>query len=269
MRITPLILALILAGCSSTPPNDDRYSIADDVAPTSSPTLDHIEDAQPRYEPYSLAGNKDYTLRGKHYQIVRGNHAFTETGDASWYGQKFHGHKTSNGEIYDMYSMTAAHKTLPLPSYVKVTNTRNGKVAIVRVNDRGPFHDGRIIDLSMAAATKLDVIKYGTAPVKIEVIRIDKPDNPDEWQSANPNEYFVQLAAVTNAEKAQQTAKTLEAEFNTPIDIKKADNAEIFRLRLGPYIDRDEAMAQRDKAKAQRYPQAFIITSTRELEPKS
>ncbi|MGF1739349.1 septal ring lytic transglycosylase RlpA family protein [Photobacterium satsumensis] len=268
MRISPLFLVLILAGCSSAP-STERYDLADDVAPESSPTLDHIEDAQPRYEPQSLAGNKDYTLRGKHYQIVQGEQPFVEEGNASWYGQKFHGHKTSNGEIYDMYSMTAAHKTLPLPSYVKVTNTNNGKSAIVRVNDRGPFHDGRIIDLSMAAAARLDVIKHGTAPVKIELIRVEKPDNPNEWQSANPNLYFVQLAAVTDADKAEQIAKQLEQDFDTSVDLKKADSAEIYRLRLGPYIDRDEATSQRDKAKAGQYPQAFIITSKRELEPKS
>ncbi|KLV06459.1 rare lipoprotein A [Photobacterium aquae] len=268
MRITPIFLALLIAGCSSTP-SDERYELADDVAPTSSPTLDHIEDAQPRYEPFSLAGNKDYTLRGKDYKIVRGDQPFIEEGYASWYGQKFHGHKTSNGEIYDMYSMTAAHKTLPLPSYVKVTNTKNGKTAIVRVNDRGPFHDGRIIDLSMAAAARLDVIKNGTAPVRIELIRIAKPANPDEWQSANPNFYFVQLAAVTDAEKAEAMAAQLKQEFASPIDTQKSDAGEVYRLRLGPFIDRDEAVSLRDKAKSSHYPQAFIITSKRELEPKS
>ncbi|HAH03554.1 MAG TPA: septal ring lytic transglycosylase RlpA, partial [Vibrio sp.] len=97
---------------------------------------------------------------------------FTEKGKASWYGKKFHGHLTSNGEIYDMYSMSAAHKTLPIPSYVKVTNTDNNKTTIVRINDRGPFHEGRIIDLSYAAAYKLDVLRTGTANVEIEVITV-------------------------------------------------------------------------------------------------
>lgn len=267
MRAYPILLLLLLAGCSSTPSNE-RYDITDDVAPESSPTLDHIEDAQPRYESKSLAGNKDYTLRGQDYKIVDTKAEFSEEGYASWYGQKFHGHKTSNGEIYDMYSMTAAHKTLPLPSYVKVTNTNNGKSAIVRVNDRGPFHEGRIIDLSMAAAAKLDVIKHGTSPVKIELIHVPKPDSPDEWQSANPHHYFVQLAAVTNEAKAQQIAKQLELDFATQVNLKKAESAEVYRLRLGPYLDREEAISQRDKAKTGRYPEAFIITSQRELEQK-
>ncbi|WP_299021787.1 septal ring lytic transglycosylase RlpA family protein [uncultured Photobacterium sp.] len=267
MRAYSLLFLLLLAGCSSTPSNE-RYDLADDVAPKSSLTLDHIEDAQPRYESQSLAGNKDYTLRGKDYKIVDNNNEFTQEGYASWYGQKFHGHKTSNGEIYDMYSMTAAHKTLPLPSYVKVTNTSNGKVVIVRVNDRGPFHEGRVIDLSMAAAAKLDVIKNGTAPVKIELIRVAKPESPDEWQSANPHFYFVQLAAVTDENKAKQMAQQLEQDFATQVDLKKADAAEVYRLRLGPYLDRDEAITQRDKAKTSLYPGAFIITSQRELEQK-
>lgn len=265
MRVTPFLWLILLAGCSSVSEHK-RYDMADDAAPESSPTLNHIEDAQPRYEPQSLAGNKDYTLRGKDYQIVDTRQPFTEEGFASWYGKKFHGHQTSNGEIYDMYSMTAAHKTLPLPSYVKVTNTRNGKSAVVRVNDRGPFHDGRIIDLSMAAATKLDVIKHGTAPVKIELIRIPKPASNDEWQSANPNIYFVQLAAVTDQARAQAMAKQLAQDFATPVDMIKADAAEVYRLRLGPYIDRDEAIAQRDKAQSGPYPKAFIISAQRQPE---
>ena len=267
MRAYPILLLLFLAGCSSTT-SSERYDIADDVAPESSPTLDHIENAQPRYESRSLAGNKDYTLRGQDYKIVDANTVFTEEGDASWYGKKFHGHKTSNGEIYDMYSMTAAHKTLPLPSYVKVTNTDNGKTAIVRVNDRGPFHEGRIIDLSMAAAAKLDVVKHGTAPVKIELIQVPKPESSDEWQSANPHFYFVQLAAVTDEIKAKKMAMQLEQDFSTQVDLEKAESAEVYRLRLGPYLDRDEAIFQRDKAKTNLYPQAFIITSQRELEQK-
>lgn len=118
--------------------------------------------------------------------------------------------------------MTAAHKTLPLPSYVKVTNTDNGKTAVVRVNDRGPFHEGRIIDLSMAAAAKLDVVKHGTAPVKIELIQVPKPESSDEWQSANPHFYFVQLAAVTDEIKANEIAAQLEQDFATQVDLKKS-----------------------------------------------
>ena len=132
--------ALILAGCSSQKAQEGRYELESDVAPETPLSVEHIEDAHPKYEPYSLGGNSNYTLRGQDYKIIRDAKGFKEKGKASWYGEKFQGHLTSNGEIYDMYSMTAAHKTLPLPSFVKVTNTDNGKSTIVRVNDRGPFH---------------------------------------------------------------------------------------------------------------------------------
>ncbi|MEI8594944.1 septal ring lytic transglycosylase RlpA family protein [Photobacterium sp. Hal280] len=258
-----LSVTLLMAGCSTT--HSDRYQIKDDRAPESSPTLDHIEDAQPRYEPKSLAGNKDYTLRGQAYTIVPAEQPFSEEGLASWYGKKFHGHKTSNGEIYDMYSMTAAHKTLPLPSYVRVTNTSNGKSAIVRVNDRGPFHEGRIIDLSMAAATKLDVVGHGTAPVKIELLQMPQPDSTAEWQSANPKWFFVQLAAFSDPNKAQLAAQKLKSEFNTQVDVKKAESAAVYRLRLGPYLDSGEAEVQRNKARASQFPEAFVVSEQREL----
>ncbi len=138
MRYLILILSLLLAACAD---NNSRYSQTNDEAPESVPDLSHIEDAQPRYEPYSLQGNRDYTVNGQRYQVVQNPGDFSQKGIASWYGKKFHGHLTSNGEVYDMFSMTAAHKTLPLPSYVEVTNLDNGKKAIVRVNDRGPFHE--------------------------------------------------------------------------------------------------------------------------------
>ena len=165
-------LAILINGCSSQKPTG-RYDIDSDIAPDAPISVEHLEDAHPQYEPYSLGGNIQITLaRGEDYKIVKETEGFTEKGKASWYGKKFHGHLTSNGEIYDMYSMSAAHKTLPIPSYVKVTNTDNNKTTIVRINDRGPFHEGRIIDLSYAAAYKLDVLRTGTANVEIEVITV-------------------------------------------------------------------------------------------------
>ncbi|GAB6264397.1 septal ring lytic transglycosylase RlpA family protein [Photobacterium sp. CCB-ST2H9] len=261
--IFSLCFTLLLAGCSTTS-TSDRYQIKEDRAPDSSPTLDHIEDAQPRYEAKSLAGNVNYNLNGQHYTILPSDQPFTQEGLASWYGKKFHGHQTSNGEIYDMYSMTAAHKTLPLPSYVRVTNRNNGKTAIVRVNDRGPFHEGRIIDLSMAAATKLDVIGHGTAPVSIELIQMPKPDKA-EWQSANPRWFFVQLAAFSDLSKAQAAAQKLKTEFNTQVELKKAKSAAVYRLRLGPYLDSQEAEHLRDQARASQFPEAFVVSELREL----
>jgi rare lipoprotein A len=263
MRIILLALSLVLAGCASEPPvnkdepNAGRYQINSDIAPQTPISIEHIEDAHPRYEPKSLYGNKDYTLLGQDYPIVKEPKGFTQEGKSSWYGNKFHGHKTSNGEVYDMYSMSAAHKTLPIPSYVKVTNKDNGKTAIVRVNDRGPFHEGRIIDLSFAAATKLDVIKTGTANVKIEYIAIDKPANIQDWHAIDSNQYYIQMVAVKNKDSAEKAALLLQKKFNTSTNIIKSNS--VFRVRLGPFLDRDVADETLLKVKNNNYLSAFII----------
>ncbi|ROO27150.1 hypothetical protein SAOR_09185 [Salinisphaera orenii MK-B5] len=176
---TAVLAALMLAGCASTsgrstggsagggggyyqndgPPENERID------------LDSIEDAVPRDEPKSKYGNPaSYEALGKTYYVLESAAGFSQTGRASWYGRQFHGRRTSSGEDYNMFKMTAAHKRLPIPSYVRVTNLDNGKQAIVRVNDRGPFHDGRIIDLSYVAARRLGVVRRGSAPVRIETV---------------------------------------------------------------------------------------------------
>ncbi|QHJ10854.1 Endolytic peptidoglycan transglycosylase RlpA [Paraglaciecola mesophila] len=172
--ILTLLLVCIAACTSSSNPNYGRYSQHKDSAPKAIKDGIKFDDAEPMYEPYALANLRSYSVLGKHYTPLKTGKGYSATGGASWYGQKFHGHLTSNGETYDMYAMTAAHKTLPLPSYVKVTNLKNGREAIVRVNDRGPFHDNRIIDLSYAAAMKLGMLSTGTTQVKLEVIHIDE-----------------------------------------------------------------------------------------------
>ncbi len=141
-------------------------------AGASSLSFANTPDAVPKYEKPHSGANKPYTINGKRYVPVTGDKAMTQIGTASWYGKKFHGNKTSTGEIYNMYAMTAAHTTMELPSYAKVTNLANGKSVIVRVNDRGPFVNNRIIDLSYAAASKLGYVNNGTAKVKVERIRM-------------------------------------------------------------------------------------------------
>lgn len=127
-----------------------------------------VPDAEPRIEPYSTRGNKPYVVFGKKYTPITDQQPFKQTGRGSWYGKKFHGQKTSSGELYDMYKMSAAHPTLPIPSYARVTNLSNGKQVIVRVNDRGPFHSSRVIDLSYTAALKLGYIGHGSADLQVE-----------------------------------------------------------------------------------------------------
>lgn len=263
MKKILVIIALFLTGCATQ--SDDRYSLEHDKAPEALPTLAHVENAQPRYEPYSRAGNKDYTVRGKSYRVMKSPENYTEEGIASWYGKKFHGHKTSNGEIYDMYSMSAAHKTLPLPSYVEVENTANGKKAVVRVNDRGPFHEGRIIDLSYAAASKLDIIKTGTAPVKVTLLKVDKPQDDNEWQGARLNRYFVQLVAISSREKAEQAANTFKKQFDLPTDIRQSGS--VFRVRLGPFYDYDETQRAALLAREKQINGAFVVVEPISDEP--
>ena len=178
----PLCAALFLAGCASRLPAPSSSNASRSVpSATQNPDRDgpeaqipaHLElvpDAEPKLEPIRKGGpNKPYDVLGQHFEPITEDQAFTERGLASWYGRKFHGKSTSSGELYNMYAMTAAHATMPIPSYARVRNPANGKEVIVRINDRGPFHSGRIIDLSYTAALKLDVLR-GVTPVEVERI---------------------------------------------------------------------------------------------------
>lgn len=167
-----LFIAILLQACGGSGGSKGGSYGYGDGPPPRDVDVSNLPDAVPKVELIRKAGNKSpYTVFGKTYQVLPSNKGYRERGVASWYGKKFHGRKTSNGETYDMYAMTAAHKSLAIPSYVKVTNLDNGRTVIVRVNDRGPFHGGRIIDLSYAAAKKLDYSAKGVA--NVEVVAID------------------------------------------------------------------------------------------------
>ncbi|WED23271.1 septal ring lytic transglycosylase RlpA family protein [Vibrio sp. JC009] len=245
-RFLTALVILALAGCSGS----GRYSLSEDEAPEKPISVEHIEDVQPVYEPYSRGGNGSYTVRGGSYTVLKNPEGFRQKGIASWYGKKFHGHQTSNGEVYDMYSMSAAHKTLPIPSYVKVTNLDNGKTAIVRLNDRGPFHKGRIIDLSYAAAYKLGVIATGTANVEIEHISVKKTNDSKLQQFA------IQVAASGHQQRTQSLADTLSAKLSVSTFIEKQKNN--FRVMVGPFDDFLKTEAALEKIRQQGYPEAFI-----------
>jgi rare lipoprotein A len=172
-------LVVLLVACSSapkrpeTPPPEKRpgaYYKDDGPGTQPPPNLAAIPDAVPRVEPLNRFANKPYNALGKDYVPFTSVRSFSQRGLASWYGKRFHGQKTSSGERYDMYAMTAAHPLLPIPSYARVTNLANRKSVVVRINDRGPFHAGRIIDLSWAAAAKLGYAERGSAEVEVEAI---------------------------------------------------------------------------------------------------
>lgn len=248
-KLIILLLSFTLTACGS----NSRYQIKNDHSPSTVPPLEHIEDVTPRYEPYSRGGNKNYTVRGIDYNVFNGISEFEESGYASWYGNKFHGHLTSNGERYNMFAMSAAHKNLPLPSYLQVTNTGNGKQIIVRVNDRGPFHKGRIIDLSYAAAKKLDMLNAGTAEVKIKLLHFVK----DETETIHLNEHFyIQYLVTSLPQKAQLLTKQLSEKYQ--VKTRFVENKGNYQLQLGPLNSQMKAQKLLTKVQ-QDHPSAFIL----------
>lgn len=221
MKILLLLLFVsIISGCTK-----GRYDQRYDSAPVRPPTSIELKDATVTNEPVGR-GNKPYTVMGKSYVPMTERKPFEQVGISSWYGKKFHGHLTSNGEVYDMYAMTAAHKTLPLPSYVKVTNLSNNKSVVVRVNDRGPFHQQRIIDLSFSAAYKIGVYDTGTAKVKVEVITKDQ-DKP------KVNQYVVKVTGFSSKQEAEESAKGLSFMIDKPA--KAQEDGKQYALVFGSF----------------------------------
>lgn len=196
------------------PAGSGRGGYYQDDGPGDAPPggLLEIPDAEPKVEPYTRRGNRPYVVFNKSYTPFTDDRPFKQRGIGSWYGKKFHGQMTSSGEIYDMYKMTAAHPTLPLPSYVRVKNVRNGKQVIVRVNDRGPFHAGRIIDLSYTAALKLDYLKAGSAELEVErLLPDDIARINSEKQSRTAPEHAVPPASSAQLEAIAQPVVYREA----------------------------------------------------------
>jgi rare lipoprotein A len=229
-RFWLVAISLLLSACGGiyyAHPMQDGAGIKIDI--------NDIEDVQPIEEPITKAGNKSpYTQFGVTYEIMPSSFGYREIGNASWYGSKFHGRRTSNGEIYNMYLMTAAHKTLPIPTYVRVTRLDNQQTIIVRVNDRGPFHDQRIIDLSYAAAVKLGFSESGTAEVLVEAIDASVP------LPATDEKAFLQIGAFDNPESAIKFAKQFDDYISHPIGIKAIENS--FKVLVGPFENPGELL---------------------------
>ncbi len=230
-RIVLLLLLVTFTGCTS-----DRYTLKHDRAPTVAIEPNQVPKVIPRAEPISIAGNKSpYTVDGQTYEVLPRAQGYVEEGVASWYGAKFHGHLTSNGEIFDMYRASAAHRTLPIPTFARVTNLANGREVVVRVNDRGPFHSERIIDLSYGAAVVLGFANQGTAPVRVEVIDLV---GVEDHRARSPTEYrFLQLGAFSQESKALIRAEEVVMLVSAPVFISpvSVDGALLYRVRVGPF----------------------------------
>ena len=294
MRFSSFVLStvagLLMAACASKPapvaPPDDTPPVGakpgyykDDGPGTNVPSnLDSIPDARPRLEALSRSANRPYTVFGREYVPATSLRPYKERGIASWYGRKFHGEKTSTGEVYDMYAMTAAHPTLPLPSYARVTNVASGKSVVVRVNDRGPFLHNRVIDLSYAAADRIDIAQKGSGEVEVEAI-IPPATPPTIVASAPPlppvvaasdvapasgappakeaatvpvarqdGGFVVQLGAFASYANAQNFVAHVANQI-TPLGVEPTVRQVngLFRVFLGPYPARDDAKRTADR----------------------
>jgi len=255
MRAWPVV-ALAIAGCASvpetttpepSPPPQSRGpgGYYKDDGPHEKPpaNLDQVADAVPKAEPLHRFANRPYTVFGTGYVPMAAVQPFRQRGLASWYGRRFHGQKTSSGEVYDMYGMTAAHPTLPIPSYARVTRVSNGRSVVVRINDRGPFHASRIIDLSYAAAHRLGFIQAGSAEVEVESIV------PDALQQAA---VYVQVGAFSSRDNAESLRSRVAREL---VELKEAIQVlsvgNLWRLHVGPYRSQDDARSVAERIESQ------------------
>ena len=248
-----LCVATLFTACAGEPRRSVPPPAPLPPPTTPAPEIDFgsIPDAVPKTEPRSAKGNPAfYTVLGKRYFVMQSAAGYSERGVASWYGPGFHAKSTSNGERYDMYAMTAAHKTLPLPSYVQVTNLQNGRTVTLRVNDRGPFKDGRIIDLSYTAAAKLGILRSGTAFV--EVRAVSASESPQEKPVAPVSALYVQAGAFTTQANAAKLVSDLRAQGVGNADVRSdhVNGRTLYRVRVGPVPsvpDFDRALARLKK----------------------
>ena len=293
--LTLLFAAGWLAGCSSVPSSKSSAPLPPqtraggyylDDGPEANPpkNLDQVPDAVPRDEPLHKFANRPYEVMGKSYTPMREREPLRQTGVASWYGKRYHGRKTSSGEVYDMYGMTAAHPTLPIPSYVKVTSLDNGRSVIVRVNDRGPFHSDRVIDLSYTAAWKLGLLGKGSGRVTVESVGPDTeavtplaasapleavplaPPEPaprsEQSQAAAPAAgIYVQLGAFGSLENARKLLARARAALAIPAERAQiAFVGNLHRVKLGPFADHGEASGWVERSSAALGVAAITVT---------
>ena len=271
--VTAMAVAVVIAGCSTAPkappaapPPRTGGFYQDDGPPAQVPAdIMSTPDAVPRIEPFHSGAARPYVALGRSYTPITDDRPLVQRGQASWYGRQFHGSRTSTGEIYDMFAMTAAHPTMPLPSYARVTNLRSGETVIVRVNDRGPFRDGRVIDLSYAAAMRLGIAANGTGEVEVQRITYREiaaastastvaaapaaVTPPAAAVATGGGRWAVQLGAFAGADRAQELLARVQAELAKPQAGSLAAEAQpriesdgvLHRVLLGALPEREAA----------------------------
>ena len=263
-----LLIALYLAGCQTNnvdnknedPVTDSKskgaYYLDDGPEEVIPENLSSIPNATPKKEPLNKFSNRPYKVFGKTYYPMTTLKPYTATGYATWYGKKYHGNKTSIGEVYDMYKMTAAHKTLPLPCYVKITNLKNDKTVIVRVNDRGPFVKDRIIDLSYAAANRLEIIEKGSELVKVELIDLDKTVKV----STINKQIYIQAGLFSDEKNANNLINKIKKLGTVKNEnIKKIKNEDQFQVLIGPFKNNQKAKIKKDELSENFFINGFIV----------
>ena len=283
MRLVVFAALLAVSGCATVSRNEAPPSAAAPASPGTKgayykddgpganppPNLAAIPDAVPKTEPLHRFANRPYQVFGKDYVPVASVVQYRQTGIGSWYGRRFHGAPTSSGEPYDMYAMTAAHPTLPIPSYVRVTNLADGRSVVVRVNDRGPFHSDRIIDLSYTAAWKLGYVDVGSARVEVEALLPGKPvplqeaRKPEALQEARTQTegIFLQLGAFSAREAAENFRVRVYRELAWLSEaIQIVAGGAVFRLHLGPYRSQDEARPIADRIQSELSLRPLLVT---------
>lgn len=278
-RLLPILAAVILSACSGQPTKPPQQDEVKDSGPAVPVDMLATPEPTPVREPIGKAGNKSpYVVNGVRYRVRNDVKGYQEQGHASWYGTKFHGRRTANGEVYNMYAMSAAHKTLPLPSYAKVTNLENGRSVIVRVNDRGPFVPGRIIDLSYTAAQKLGYIDKGVA--RVEVTALDPDTLPTAGQTLAmekdvaareslaedasfklPDNTFLQVGAYSSASQANKVRGQVSAVVDYPVSVSPVvvGGKKLYRVRIGPIGQQQVLVALRESVQENSLGQPQVV----------
>jgi rare lipoprotein A len=262
--LAAVVFVLAVAGCATAPPvarpdatAGGGYYLDDGPGANPPANLDAVPDAVPRREPLHRFANRTYAVLGNTYTPLSSVGGYHAEGVATWYGRRFHGKPTASGEPYDMYAMTAAHPTLPIPSYARVTALDSGRSAVVRINDRGPFHKSRLIDVSYAAAHKLGFVARGSTRVRVESL------DPDAWNTRGetPSQgVFLQLGAFSRADGAQQLLARLARRLAVePGRTRIVARDGLHRVQLGPYPSEDEALAERARVRERLEIEAVLV----------